>query len=280
MEPLDKTIRIIDGEVYKTTNDGKGKVVYFEGLLFESETTFGSKKSTVTYKITIKNESNESKAYTGIEYNKESGVKYTVSGIKEGEILSPGETKVVYLIVENDGAELNVPINTTVSFDFVDFGVSTKEQGIYLINQFPTKDEVGKQFQGKNYVFTFSLILGKKTEGAYYELTAVPLAESNLNPNYVKLYLEKNKQGVDMSYRPNGRVKVFSEYSKSEHEGTEGKVIYKDYITKDDVKNGKIDFVMRMWVSEDVDINDMNKADYMNKKFVVRVNTYAQFPND
>ena len=147
-----------------------------------------------------------------------------------------------------------------------------KDKGIYLINQFPTSDSKGKLFEGENYVFHFSLLLGSKTKDIYYELTAVPNSDNTLNPKYVKLYLEKNGEGVNFSYNPNNKVKVFTDYKDSDYEETEGKVIYQDYITEADVKNKKIDFVMRMWVSEDAKVDE----DFMNKTFGVKVNTYAK----
>lgn len=147
------------------------------------------------------------------------------------------------------------------------------ESGINLYNQFPTPDSKGKLFTGNNYVYVFSLIVGKKTEGAYYELTAVPDKSNNLKESYAKLYLEKNGRAVEESLRKDNKVKVFTEYSESEYEGTEGKVIYKGTITKEDIKKGRIDFIMRMWVSEDAVVD----SNYNNKKFAVRVNTYATF---
>lgn len=147
-----------------------------------------------------------------------------------------------------------------------------KDKGIYLINQFPTSDSKGKLFEGENYVFHFSLLLGSKTKDVYYELTAVPNSDNTLNPKYVKLYLEKNGEGVNFSYKPNNKVKVFTDYKDSDYEETEGKVIYQDFITEADVKNKKIDFVMRMWVSEDAKVDE----DFMNKTFGVKVNTYAK----
>lgn len=147
-----------------------------------------------------------------------------------------------------------------------------KDKGIYLINQFPTSDSKGKLFEGENYVFHFSLLLGSKTKDVYYELTAVPNSDNTLNPKYVKLYLEKNGEGVNFSYNPNNKVKVFTDYKDSDYEETEGKVIYQDYITEADVKNKKIDFVMRMWISEDAKVDE----DFMNKTFGVKVNTYAK----
>lgn len=147
-----------------------------------------------------------------------------------------------------------------------------KDKGIYLINQFPTSDSKGKLFEGENYVFHFSLLLGSKTKDVYYELTAVPNSDNTLNPKYVKLYLEKNGEGVNFSYNPNNKVKVFTDYKDSDYEETEGKVIYQDYITEADVKNKKIDFVLRMWVSEDAKVDE----DFMNKTFGVKINTYAK----
>ena len=147
-----------------------------------------------------------------------------------------------------------------------------KDKGIYLINQFPTSDSKGKLFEGENYVFHFSLLLGSKTKDVYYELTAVPNSDNTLNPKYVKLYLEKNGEGVNFSYNPNNKVKVFTDYKDSDYEETEGKVIYQDYITEADVKNKKIDFVMRMWISEDAKVDE----NFMNKTFGVKVNTYAK----
>ena len=147
-----------------------------------------------------------------------------------------------------------------------------KDKGIYLINQFPTSDSKGKLFEGENYVFHFSLLLGSKTKDVYYELTAVPNSDNTLNPKYVKLYLEKNGEGVNFSYKPNNKVKVFTDYKDSDYEETEGKVIYQDFITEADVKNKKIDFVMRMWVSEDAKVDE----DFMNKTFGVKINTYAK----
>lgn len=151
--------------------------------------------------------------------------------------------------------------------------VGDYENGINLVNQFPTPDAKGKMFEGRNYVYNFSLIVGKKTKDAYYELTAVPDTFNTLNPSYVKIYLEKNGSGVNFSYRNNNKVKVYTDYSESTYEGTVGKVIYKGFVTDEDIKRGKIDFKMRMWVSEDVTWSE----NYNNKRFAVRVNTYAAF---
>jgi len=147
------------------------------------------------------------------------------------------------------------------------------ENGINLVNQFPTPDGVGKLFQGENYVYNFSLIVGRMTKDAYYELTVVPDNRNTLDPSYIKIYLEKNGEGVNFSYKNNNKIKVYTDYLESTYPGTVGKVIYKGFVTDEDIKKGKIDFTMRMWVSEDVTWSDS----YNNRTFAVRVNTYAAF---
>ena len=149
---------------------------------------------------------------------------------------------------------------------------SPSETGIYLVNQFPTSDEDGKKFEGEHYVYNFTLLIGKKTAGVYYELTAVPNTKNTLSSNYVKLYLEKNDQEVPFSLRTNGKVKTFSEYQKSIYEEADGMVIYSGTITEEEAKTGKIKFVMRMWVSEDTPSSEFSNS----KSFEVKVNVYAR----
>lgn len=146
--------------------------------------------------------------------------------------------------------------------------------GIYLVNQFPITDAEGKSFEGEGKVFVFSLIIGDKTAGAYYEFTAVPNSGNTLPSGDVKIYLEKNGKGVDYSYKDNGKVKVYTDYQKSKYDEAEGVVIYSDTISEEEAEKGRIDFVMRMWVSEDVNSAD---ASFSNKTFGVKVNTYAAF---
>ena len=274
-EEEDKSLYIEKAEVYKTSNDGTGEVIFYKGMMLTTKTTLSKENSSVIYKVTIRNDSKEVKMYNGINHNKNSEVTFKESGIKIGDTINPGSSKVFYLIVEgNDNTKYPVTIETTVELDFSDFGTSYAEKGIYLVNQFPTRDEVGKLFKGTNYVYSFSLLLGKKTEGAYYEVTVIPNDNNTLDQNYVKVYLEKNEKGVDLSYRPNGRVKIYTEYENSKN-GINGKVIYKGYVTKEDVIAGKINFVMRMWISEDINLTEEVMKNYMNKTFSARVNVYA-----
>ena len=274
----DKSIHIVDAVVNGTKNGGKGEVEYFEGLFLTTKNTFESSDSQIGYKVTIKNDSDVPEAFSGIVFDPNGDVKYTISGIKNGDILEPGETVIVYILVEPNG-DLKYPttIESSTEFRFTTFTVAEEQNGINLVNQFPTPDEKGKLFEGINYVYNFTLILGKKATGAYYELTGIENIDNNLDSSYVKIYLEKNGQATKFTTRDNGKIKTFNEFKESTHEGAEGKVIYSDYVTAEDVAKGKIEFKLRMWVSEDVRVNEDNMNNFNNKKFGLRVNTYAQF---
>ena len=147
--------------------------------------------------------------------------------------------------------------------------INGTESSIYLINQFPIPDYQGKQFNGKNEVYNFSLLVSDNSAGLYYEFTAIPTITGNnaLDEKDVKIYLTKNGKDVDFSYK-NGKVKVYTDYETSKY-GSEGVVIYSDKITEEEAAEGRIDFVMRMWVAAETEVDD----DFSNKKFGVKVNT-------
>lgn len=149
--------------------------------------------------------------------------------------------------------------------------INGNESNINLINQFPIPDYQGKQFNGQNEVYNFSLLVSENSAGLYYEFTAIPTitGADALDEKDVKIYLTKNKEDVDFSYK-NGKVKVYTDYEPSKN-GSEGVVIYSGKITEEDAERGRIDFIMRMWVADETEVND----DFSNKKFGVKVNTYV-----
>ena len=91
----DKSIHIVDAKVNGTKNGGKGEVEYFEGLFITTKNTFENPKSQISYKLTIKNDSDVSETFSGIVYDPKGNVKYTITGIKNGDILEPGESVTV-----------------------------------------------------------------------------------------------------------------------------------------------------------------------------------------
>lgn len=146
-----------------------------------------------------------------------------------------------------------------------------KTQGnyIYLLNQFPIKDEVGKGLDGQFKTFDFRIDFSKMSAGIKYEITLEKMAGTDLEDNWVKVFLTRDGNGINC-YRNNGRVKTFNEYAK--FKGNKEVTLFKSVVTNDDVQKGFRNFRLRMWISEDVKVEN---KDYEKKTFIARVNVHA-----
>ena len=115
----DKTLHISDAKFQKGTNGGTGKVTFYEGLMLTTESTFKSKKSTVTYAVTLTNDSSENQVFDKLIYNPDGDVKYSLKGIKSGDIIAPGKSITVYLTLENTGdGDYPKTVESTTNFNF------------------------------------------------------------------------------------------------------------------------------------------------------------------
>lgn len=142
---------------------------------------------------------------------------------------------------------------------------------IYMINQFPMQDEVGRKLEGKYKTYNFSLKFNSSSAGLDYNITLEKMPESDLFPNWVKVYLENEGKEVSTCIRETGRVKTFDEFSKYKDKENEI-VLYSGTITPEEAKRGYKNYTLRMWVSEDVNVVN---EDYEERSFVARVNVYA-----
>ena len=81
--------------------------------------------------------------------------------------------------------------------------------------------------------------------------------------------------GVDVAncYRSTGRIKTFNEYGKYNNKDNE-RIIYQGVISNGEAIRGYKDFVFRMWVSEDLQLNNSNYLSE-SKTFKTRINVYA-----
>lgn len=143
---------------------------------------------------------------------------------------------------------------------------------IYLTNQFPIIDEVGKSLEGKNKTFDFQIEYNSKTKGVEYEITLEKMNGTNLDDSWVKIYLEEEGKGINTCIRQNGRIKTYDEFSKYNGKNNEI-VLYSGKVNESDVKAGYRSFRFRMWISEDVHVDDGN---YESKTFIARVNVHAK----
>lgn len=144
---------------------------------------------------------------------------------------------------------------------------------IYLVNQFPLKDEIGKSLQGEKRTNDFKLRFNGDATGVKYTITVEKMDDSDLDDEWVKMFLVNDGADVVNCYRSNNRVKTFNEYSKYKSNSKE-KVIYEGIISSAEASRGYKDFTFRMWVSEDLKLEN---SDYLSqsKTFKTRINVYA-----
>lgn len=142
---------------------------------------------------------------------------------------------------------------------------------IYLTNQFPLSDEIGMQLEGKYKTFDFKIEYNSKTVGVDYKITLEKMDGSTLYDDWIKIYLEEEGKGLDTCFRSTGRIMTFNEFYKSDGKDNEI-VLYRGKVTENDIKAGYRSFRFRMWISEDVQVNDGN---YQDKTFIARVNVHA-----
>lgn len=172
---------------------------------------------------------------------------------------------------EEDNKNNAVKPNTTSPIKYVYDEDKTRGNYIYMTNQFPTKDEVGRKLSGEYKTFDFKLEFKGASLGARYDITLEKMKESDLENDWVKVYLEKDKEALSESIRDNGRVKTFNNYIS--YNGKENEIVlYQGVVTANDIKKGYKDFTLRMWISEDVKVVN---EEYKSKTIIARVNVYA-----
>jgi len=142
--------------------------------------------------------------------------------------------------------------------------------GIWLKNQFPTPDAVGKAFKGDKYIFEFKLLLNEKSAGVRYTIVAEKLVNSDLRNDLVKLYLESGGKPVSTVVRGDGSIKNFTEYANYRKKATQ-KVLYTGTITRAEALRGYKEFTFKMWLSDEL---TMQQDDY-GRTFLTRINVYA-----
>ena len=174
---------------------------------------------------------------------------------------------------DKDKVKDNDNNNEYFSYEFNE----NKEMGdyIYLINQFPISDEVGKQLEGKYKTYNFRLKFNEAAAGSKYNITLERLAESDLYNDWVKVYLLNEGNEISNCIRENGRIKTYNEFERYNSKDNEV-LLYSGTISPLEAKRGYKDYTLRMWISEDVKVVN---EDYEKRSFIARVNVYATSKN-
>ena len=147
----------------------------------------------------------------------------------------------------------------------------TKGNYVYMTNQFPIKDEVGRKLSGEYKTFDFKLEFNEESLGASYDITLEKMANSDLDNSWIKVYLEKDGVALGETIRNTGRVKTFNDYTPYSNKDNEI-MLLQGTVTASDIAKGYRNFTLRMWISEDVKVVN---EEYKEKTIVARVNVYA-----
>ena len=145
---------------------------------------------------------------------------------------------------------------------------------IYLVDQFPIADEVGKSLQGNKKTNDFKLRFNTDATGVKYTITIEKLDGSTLDDEWVKVFLVNDGIDVLNCYRANNRIKSYNEYSKYNNKNNE-RIIYEGIISSAEASRGYKDFTFRMWVSEDLKVENSNYLSE-SRTYRTRINVYAQ----
>ena len=154
-------------------------------------------------------------------------------------------------------------------FEYVFTEDKTIGDYIYLVNQFPISDEVGRELEGKYKTFNFKLKFNEKSVGIKYNITLEKLPESDLANDWVKVLLVNEGKDVPNCIRSNGRIKTYNEFDNYKNQEV---LLYSGTVTEAEARRGYKNYTLRMWISEDVKVVN---EDYEKHTFVARVNVYA-----
>ena len=151
------------------------------------------------------------------------------------------------------------------------FKYEETSNAIDLVNQFPTADEVGRNFSGNKYVQDFRLKLNVHATNVQYIITLTKDKGSNLEDELTKIYLESDGEPITNIFRSNGRIKTYNEYQKYLNKNDE-RILYEGTITSQEAMRGHKDFTLKMWISEDLKVFN---EDYLARVFKARIKVYA-----
>ena len=172
---------------------------------------------------------------------------------------------------DNQNKGTNDNKSSSEYFEYVFTEDKTMGDYIYLTNQFPITDEIGKKLEGKYKTYNFKLKFNEVSVGVKYNITLEKMKESDISDDWVKVYLVNEGKDISNCIRSNGRIKTYNEYKKYNNKSDEI-ILYSGTVTQEEAKRGYKDYTLRMWISEDVQVVNQ---DYEKHSIVARVNVYA-----
>lgn len=150
----------------------------------------------------------------------------------------------------------------------------SSDNGIQLLDALPMSDLDGKSLQAPHQYFDFQVYTNIVNSPVEYQVVAAVQEGTNLPYENVKVYLTERDGNTETPVQgmiKDGSVIKFNTLEETNYPGQTGKVIYRETLQRKTSYSKT--FRLRLWVSDDV---DPDADDYLNKKFTIKVNVYAQ----
>lgn len=192
--------------------------------------------ASITYKITFYNSTNIDYIYIGPEYiiseltYSNPNITFELTGIDEGYIITPGETKIAFLTFKYIGTDTsNIELKSSINFNFEKLPIlelSNENETYKLENIYPNFEPQEYQFTVSNYNenminevemnYNFSISIDKPLNAKIYD------SGGNEVTGSINISSEPNK--IDNIYT----LKVFWDNSNSEENNLYNSVEYAD----------------------------------------------------
>lgn len=173
-------------------------------------------------------------------------------------------------VFEDTSNHYNSITTGTTGEETLFFSYNEDSNGIDLINAIPLDDEIGKKLLNNNNIqgvhqgyFDFSIhASGIPKEGIKYQIYATVLGDSDMDPDFIKVYLTDDQDIAFSNYKE--VIPVFSKLDDYTEEGN-SKLLYNGIITEKVLQK----FRLRLWIAKEYTDGSTSKT------FKIKVNVKA-----
>lgn len=157
--------------------------------------------------------------------------------------------------------------DNTITTGTISFSYNEDSNGIDLNNAIPIDDSVGKMLtqdsRGVNQGY-FDFSIKGKAQNVGYQIYATMEEGSNMDPNYVKVYLTDENDNAYKNYK--GEVPTYGQLENYEN-NSKSKLLYTGAIHSDSFESKK--FRLRLWIAKDYTDGSSSK------EFKIKINVKA-----
>lgn len=159
-------------------------------------------------------------------------------------------------------------VTNTITTGTISMSYSEPQNGITLTEALPMDDETGKELEGENNTFDFTVTATIKGSGKTtinYAITAVTTPATNLNDDYVKVYLTDMNSSDSQILAPTV-VSSLNKTSSDESGAPDGQYILESGTFDATTTNS---YRLRMWVADNFSVGQSSET------YTLKVNVYG-----